>query len=71
MPIKKFYKNFLIIPVRGYELDKNYLKKSKFNYFYTIDVAIKVKNIDKIILSCADTKLLRICKKKYKVEFLS
>lgn len=70
---KNFTKNSLIIPVRGYELDKkNYLKKIKNKpiIFHTIDVAIKVKNIDKIILSCADTKLLRICKKKYKSRIL-
>ena len=51
MPIKrKILQNSLIIPVRGYELDKkNYLKKIKNKpiIFYTIDVAIKVKNIDK------------------------
>lgn len=70
---KKIYKNSLIIPVRGYELDKKNLLK-KFNnkpiIFYTIDTAIKVNNIDKIILSCPDEKLLKICKKKYKEKIL-
>ena len=62
---KSLSKNSLIIPVRGYELDKkNYLKKIKNRpiLFYTIDVALKVRNIDKIILSCTDPKLLKICK---------
>lgn len=70
---KSLSKNSLIIPVRGYELDKkNYLKKIKNRpiLFYTIDVALKVRNIDKIILSCTDPKLLKICKKKYKKKIL-
>lgn len=66
-------KSSIIIPVRGYELDKkNYLRKYKKKpiIFHTIDTAIKIKNVDKIILSCADINLLKICKKKYKRKIL-
>ena len=63
-----------VIPVRGPGVNKlcNSLEKinNKPLIFYTIDEALKIKEFRKIILTTADTKLIRLVKKKYKNKIL-
>jgi glycosyltransferase involved in cell wall biosynthesis len=59
-----------VIPVRGPNIDKfcNSLEllKKKYLIFHTIDEALKIKELKKIILTTSDLKLIKIVKKKYK-----
>ena len=59
-----------VIPARGSQIYNNCLSDKKFLkeplIFSTIDQALKVKNIDKIILTTSDEKLIKTTKKKYK-----
>jgi glycosyltransferase involved in cell wall biosynthesis len=71
--IKNFPKNndcFCIIPVRGRKYDSScpsLIKfKKKYLLFHTIDIALKSKKINKIILSTSDTEIIGIVKKFYK-----
>jgi glycosyltransferase involved in cell wall biosynthesis len=59
-----------IIPVRGRKYDSScpsLIKfKKKYLLFHTIDIALKSKKINKIILSTSDTEIIGIVKKFYK-----
>ncbi len=63
-----------VIPVRGRKIDSfcNSLEKvnKKPLIFYTIEEALKVKEFNKIIITSADDKLLKVIKKKFKNKVL-
>lgn len=71
---KEKKKNFALIPVRGKKFDKSCISfrkiKNKPILFWTIDEALKSRNIDKIILSSGDENVLYKTQQKYKNKIL-
>ena len=65
---------FCIIPVRGKKFDSSCLSLTKFKkkylLFHTIDVALKAKKVNKIILSTSDPTIIRIVKNFYKEKII-